>query len=110
MLMLTTPNIREVLSQLNCITFINITTLFHIRPSTVACEILVNILRVFSQPNLESSPNHNKMASMDIMTYMPKAAITAFAAIGFVYISTKVLTYVVLLLELFVLSGTNVGP
>jgi hypothetical protein len=47
---------------------------------------------------------------MDIMQYVPKAAVTAFAAIGLFYVSKVVLSYVYLLLELFVLSGTSVSP
>ena len=45
----------------------------------------------------------------DIAAYVPKAAIKAFAAIGFVIVVKFVLDYVKLLLDLFVLSGTNVS-
>lgn len=45
----------------------------------------------------------------DIAAYVPKAAIKAFAAIGFVIVVKFALNYVKLLLDLFVLSGTNVS-
>jgi hypothetical protein len=49
------------------------------------------------------------MANMDIMAHVPKAVTTAFAAIGLLFITSKVVNYVILLLQLFVLSGTSVG-
>jgi hypothetical protein len=49
------------------------------------------------------------MANENILANMPNAVTVAFAAIGLLYLSTKVVNYVYLLLELFVLSGTSVS-
>jgi hypothetical protein len=48
------------------------------------------------------------MATLDIMVQVPKAVTAAFAAIGLLFITSKVVSYVVLLLQLFALSGTSV--
>jgi hypothetical protein len=45
----------------------------------------------------------------NIAAYVPQAAIKAFAAIGFIIVVKFALDYVKLLLDLFVLSGTNVS-
>ena len=49
------------------------------------------------------------MANENILANVPNAVITAFAAVGLLYLSTKVVNYIYLLLELFVLSGTSVS-
>jgi hypothetical protein len=49
------------------------------------------------------------MANENILANMPNVVTVAFAAIGLLYLSTKVVNYVYLLLELFVLSGTSVS-
>lgn len=43
------------------------------------------------------------------MDKVPNLAIVFFAAIGFVFIGSKVFSYIRLLLSLFVLSGKNVS-
>jgi len=49
------------------------------------------------------------MANENILANVPNVVTVAFAAIGLLYLSTKVVNYVYLLLELFVLSGTSVS-
>lgn len=50
------------------------------------------------------------MDSFDsILAYVPKAATAAFAVIGFIFMADRVISYVRLLLSLFVLKGTNVS-
>jgi 17beta-estradiol 17-dehydrogenase / very-long-chain 3-oxoacyl-CoA reductase len=44
-----------------------------------------------------------------IVDKIPNFAIKAFAAIGFVFLGSKVISYIRLLLSLFVLSGKNVS-
>jgi len=47
--------------------------------------------------------------AFEILDKVPKPLLTAFAAIGFVVIAGKVVSYIQLLLDLFVLPGTNVS-
>lgn len=49
------------------------------------------------------------MANANILANVPNAVTAAFAAIGLLYLSTKVVNYVYLLLELFVLRGISVS-
>ena len=49
-----------------------------------------------------------KMCSM-ITDYVPKAALTTFAALGALWFARKFVSYVALVLDLFVLTGTNVS-
>lgn len=49
------------------------------------------------------------MANENILANVPNVVTAAFAAIGLLYLSTKIVNYVYLLLELFVLSGTSVS-
>lgn len=55
------------------------------------------------------TPSQLQMANMDIMARVPKAATAVFAAIGLLFITSKVVNYVILLLQLFILSGISVG-
>jgi len=48
------------------------------------------------------------MANENILANVPNAVTAAFAAIGLLYLSSKVVNYVYLLLELFILNGTSV--
>jgi 17beta-estradiol 17-dehydrogenase / very-long-chain 3-oxoacyl-CoA reductase len=43
------------------------------------------------------------------MVQIPQFVLTAFAGIGFLFLGSLVLSYVQLLLSLFVLPGKNVG-
>jgi len=74
-----------------------------------------------SQPATFSSPSTkqafsklhrpNNITKMDVnslLAYVPKPALAAFAAIGLITVSRKVISYVQLLLSLFVLPGANV--
>jgi hypothetical protein len=49
------------------------------------------------------------MANENILANVPNVVTAAFAAIGLLYLSSKIVNYVYLLLELFVLSGTSVS-
>jgi hypothetical protein len=49
------------------------------------------------------------MANENILANVPNVVTAVFAAIGLLYLSSKVVNYVYLLLELFVLSGTSVS-
>jgi hypothetical protein len=49
------------------------------------------------------------MANENILANVPNVVTAAFAAVGLLYLSTKVVNYIYLLLELFVLSGTSVS-
>jgi hypothetical protein len=49
------------------------------------------------------------MANENILANVPNIVTAAFAAIGLLYLSSKVVNYVYLLLELFVLKGTSVS-
>lgn len=46
---------------------------------------------------------------MDFLDKVPKSVLGAFAGLGLLIAGNKVLSYVRLLLSLFVLSGKNVG-
>lgn len=50
------------------------------------------------------------MAVTDFLSHVPNAVTISFATIGLLYLFSKVLSYAILLLELFVLKGTNVCP
>jgi hypothetical protein len=72
-----------------------------------------------SQPNFNKSRvpvvtllSSSQPTNMDaILDKVPKLLLNSFAAIGFVFLGSKVLSYIQLLLSLFVLSGKNVcGP
>jgi len=49
------------------------------------------------------------MANENILANVPDVVTAGFAAIGLLYLSSKVVNYVYLLLELFVMSGTSVS-
>ena len=77
-----------------------------------------------SSPNtfqIEISPGNNqtisqqqychktsKMAIDDIVAAVPKPVTVGFAALGALWLGRKVISYIALLLDLFILSGTNV--
>lgn len=70
-----------------------------------------------AQPNFKSSTNsglsnslciYSTTISMDAIDKIPKPVLAGFAALGALFVSNKVLSYVRLLLSLFVLSGKNV--
>lgn len=48
------------------------------------------------------------MAGFDVTELVPKALLTGFAGVGALYLGSKILSYIILLLDLFVLPGTNV--
>jgi hypothetical protein len=48
------------------------------------------------------------MAIDDILALVPQSLVVGFAAIGALYLGGKVFSYIGLLLDLFVLRGTNV--
>jgi hypothetical protein len=62
-----------------------------------------------SLPLLYRNINPQNMAVVDILTNVPQVAVLSFAGIGFLYISSKIVSYVYLLLDMFVLSGTPVS-
>jgi hypothetical protein len=47
--------------------------------------------------------------ALNIVDQLPKAVVTGCAALGFYYVAKFVVSYTKLLLDLFVLSGTNVS-
>jgi hypothetical protein len=49
------------------------------------------------------------MANENIFANVPNAVTAAFAVVGLLYLSTKLVNYVYLLLELFVITGTSVS-
>jgi hypothetical protein len=84
--------------------------------SRVACELMKlgphrTFYRLMNYTLGASSSNlHITTAKMDsIIDPIPKSVLTAFAGIGFVFISSKVISYIQLLLSLFALSGKNVS-
>jgi 17beta-estradiol 17-dehydrogenase / very-long-chain 3-oxoacyl-CoA reductase len=48
------------------------------------------------------------MAIDDILAAIPKPVTVGFAALGALWLGRKVVSYIALLLDLFILSGTNV--
>jgi 17beta-estradiol 17-dehydrogenase / very-long-chain 3-oxoacyl-CoA reductase len=46
---------------------------------------------------------------MDFLNKIPKPVLAGFAGLGLLVISSKILSYIRLLLSLFVLSGKNVS-
>lgn len=44
-----------------------------------------------------------------LLAHMPKAAVATFAVIGFIFVADRSISYIRLLLSLFVLKGTNVS-
>jgi len=46
---------------------------------------------------------------MDQLDKIPKPILTALAAVGFIAISSRVVSYIQLLLSVFVFSGKNVS-
>jgi len=48
------------------------------------------------------------MAIDQILAAVPKPVLAAFAALGVLWLGRKVVSYIALLLDLFVLKGTNV--
>lgn len=48
------------------------------------------------------------MAIDDILAAVPKPVTVGFAALGALWLGRKVVSYIALLLDLFILSGTNV--
>jgi len=54
-------------------------------------------------------PRTNTTTTMDILDKIPKPVLAGFAGLGFLVLSNKVISYIQLLLSLFVLPGKNVS-
>jgi hypothetical protein len=58
---------------------------------------------------IHNSKPTNTFTMDSILKSVPNTVLIGLAAVGFVAVSSKVISYIVLLLNLFVLSGTSVS-